>query len=264
MKKLITLVAFAITTLTQAQTNIEVPNSLEVNENNYMLQDKLRNGFEIMVQGEAKDILKEFEDFLENKFDFKLKSSNGLITGEELTSIIISEKRFSLYALVKEDGEGNHLRLWMAPGLDVYFSSKSDALEATAAKSILRTFVKQYYSTFLNKSLAATTKVVEDAGDNLEDLVKEEQGTRKERSKAEKNITKADAKIVKNQEKIQKLQEGMKSLEKEKTELSEEIETLNNKQAELKKQIEQTREVFNQKEALRQKQKVNLERLQNL
>lgn len=60
MKKLITLVAFAITTLTQAQTNIEVPNSLEVNENNYMLQDKLRNGFEIMVQGEAKDILKEF------------------------------------------------------------------------------------------------------------------------------------------------------------------------------------------------------------
>jgi len=56
----------------------------------------------------------------------------------------------------------------------------------------------------------------------------------------------------------------MKSLEKEKTALSEEIETLNNKQAELKQQIEQTREVFNQKEALRQKQKVNLERLQNL
>ena len=86
----------------------------------------------------------------------------------------------------------------MAPGLDVYFSSKTDALEATAAKNILRTFVKQYYRTFLNKSLDATTKVVEDAGDNLEDLVKEEQGTRKERSKAEKNITKADAKIVKN------------------------------------------------------------------
>jgi hypothetical protein len=66
-----------------------------------MLQNKLRNGFEIMVQGEAKDILKEFEDFLENKFDFKLKSSNGLITGDELTNIIISEKRFSLYAFSK-------------------------------------------------------------------------------------------------------------------------------------------------------------------
>ncbi len=110
MKKLITLVALAITIYTQAQPNLEVPNSLQVNENNYMLQNKLRNGFEIMVQGEAKDILKEFEDFLENKFDFKLKSSNGLITGGELTSIIIFEKPFILYALVKEDGEGNHLK----------------------------------------------------------------------------------------------------------------------------------------------------------
>lgn len=264
MKKMITLIALAITTFTQAQTAIEVPNSMLVQENDYMLQNKMRNGFEIMVQGEAKAILKAFEDYLKSEHDFKVKSSGGLISGAELTNIKVSEKRFSLYALIKEDGEGNHLRLWMAPGLDIYYSTKTHPLEASSAKNILKSFVKSYYSTFLNANLEKTNKEVENASATLEDFVKEEQTAGKQILKKEKSIGKAEARLLKSQEKIEKLQVAIEDLKNNKVELGTEIESLKTSQIEIKGKIQSTRETYNQKVALSKQQKANLERLQNL
>lgn len=264
MKRIITLFALLFILFTNAQQNIDVPNSLTVNEANYMLENVARNGFEIMVQGDAKDIRKSFEDYLEDNYDFKIKSSGGLLKGEELMSIKISEKRFNLYSLVKEDGEGNHLRLWLAPGMDIYFKSSSDLVEANAAKNILKSFVKEYYGSFLNEKLEDTNDEIEDINKDLKGFVKTEQSAKKDIAKTEKRIAKAESKLKKTQEKIQSLESDIKELEGEKTEYANEIETYTKTKNEAQTKISTVTEKLNEKETLRQKQKVNLEKLKVL
>ena len=241
MKKITYLfIALIIMPFVANSQEINIPNSVSINEAAMPLDNIERNGFAMGVDGKSKDILKAFEDYLTETYKLELKTKSNQITGTALQNASISDKGFNLYSYINETAGGNELRLFLSLGIDIYVNSKDYPNESTRAKLILKDFIKSYYSNVVNASIAEKN---DDLADDIKDLGKIKAniaGYAKDKAKTEQSISKADKKIKKYEEKIADLQKDIaeeqnevKELGTEVTKIAKETSELETKQKEL-------------------------------
>jgi hypothetical protein len=185
---------------------IEVPNKVNASESMMLLNGVERNGYAINVQGDGKDILKAFEDYLENAQKLEVKSKSNQLIGADLYNTAISEKHFGLFSYVEESGAGNELRFFLNFGTDIYVNEADYPVEATKAKTILVGFVKSFYTSAVNEKVEETNKELSSELKSLSKIEDDIADNQKDKAKTEKKMAKIEAKKAKDQEKIRELQ----------------------------------------------------------
>lgn len=222
MKKIVILLLTVWSVSAFAQ-DIKVPSSLVVSERAYALDGAERNGFDILLQGEAKDILKAWTKYMSDKYDLKLKSKGTTANGVDFNNASWSDKQFSIKSAVVTDVQGPHLRVWMLFGADVFASSAVYAAETNNVKTVMKEFSKSYYVAIFEDQLKDQEKAVSSQGKEVSSLAKDKAKTDKAISKAESKIEKAEKNKEKAQEKIQKLEKEISSADKDIKEYRETI-----------------------------------------
>lgn len=222
MKKVMILMLTLLSVNTFAQ-DIKVPSSLMVTESSFKLDGEQRNGFDIVLQGEEKEILKAWTKFMSDKFDMKLKSKGSTANGDEFNNTTWSEKQFAIQSAIVKDASGPHLRVWMLFGADIFVSSSAYGAEAANVKAAMKEFAKAYYIGIFQEQLDDQNKVVSSQGKEVSGLEKDKAKTEKAIAKAESKIEKAEKKKAKAEEKIRDLQADIADEEKDIKEYKETI-----------------------------------------
>lgn len=256
MKKILFLFVNLFTIAAFAQ-DIKVPTSLNVTEATYKLDGVDRNGFDIILQGEEKDILNDWAKYMESKFQLKLKTKGGMANGEEFLNTQWSDKQFAIQSTVIKDASGPHLRVWMQFGADIFISSSAYPNEAANLKAVMREFSKEYYVGIFQKQLDDQNKTITSQGKEVtnlnEDKAKDEKMIAKTESKiagAEKSKAKYEAAIKKYQEKIV---EADDEIRKNREKISAIRGDVTKTAAELEKEQQEYQRVSQEQEAIKAK-----------
>ncbi|NVK65807.1 MAG: hypothetical protein HWE22_14530 [Flavobacteriales bacterium] len=184
--------------------SINIPQTIDVTEGKEQLDDVERNGFSVVLAGSEKDIIKAFEDYLEERDkNYDLKSFFKKISAENILVPSFSEKHFNLDAQVREKGSTITLWYWVNFGGDTYLNSTEYPDEASKCKSLLKDFAKDYFSDFIENDLSAAKETLEKSEDNLDDVIddisdltKDQQKEKKSREKIEKKKQKLESKLA--------------------------------------------------------------------
>lgn len=186
--------------------SINVPDKLIVNEGTKELDKVDRNVFTIAIAGEEKEIIKGFEDFLEDDQKYDVKSIFKKISAENILVPSFSEKHFNLHAEVRESGTELELCYWVSFGPDVFVNSTDFPDEAAKCKTLLKEYAKKYYTEFLNEDLTKSEESLEETKDELKDITSVIVGLNKDQLKAKKNKEKLHSKKLKLEEELAEIQ----------------------------------------------------------
>ncbi|MFD1552053.1 hypothetical protein DNU06_00865 [Putridiphycobacter roseus] len=206
MKKVLLLGAILISTLIYAQNEVQIPNQVNVKENNVVLNGVERTGYSMGINGDTKDILKSFAAYLESKKSLDVKIKSAVIVGEDLMNTSISDKHFNIYAICNETSEGNELTYFMSYGTDIYVSQEAYPIESAIAIKTVNDFGKNYYSEIIQKQILTSTKAMNEANKALENVNDDISDVAKDKSKEAVKIEKIEKKKLKAEEKVRKLQ----------------------------------------------------------
>jgi hypothetical protein len=256
MKKIVFFLVTFLSLNVIAQ-DIKVPSSLTVVESTYKMDGVDRNGYDIILQGDEKDILNAWIKYLGEKFDIKLKSKGSTANGEEIINAIWSDKQFAIKSGVVTDASGPHLRVWMLFGADILVTSSAYPSESANLKVVIKEFAKSYYVGIFQKQLDDQNKTVTTQG-------KEVTGLNEDKAKDEKAIAKAEAKMAKAEKKkadytanIEKLKAKIVAADDEIRENKEFVESkrgnINKTATELEKEKEKLQSVTQDQEAIKAK-----------
>lgn len=227
-------------TLTISAQLLDIPSELNINERAMILDKVERNGFSIQLEGEEKEVLKQFADYTESAWDVKVKSRSSEVSGEDLLSTSFSDKHFGINAYFVESDQGNELRFFARFGTDIFVNSKDYPKEAANAQKHLRAFAKKYYGDYIDEQL-------EEKKDDLKDSEKDLLGIKKDISKEEKSklkeqeaIKKLEKDNVKIQDKIRKYQDDIEENKADIVKANAEIESIQKETSELKTKQDET------------------------
>ena len=234
MKKLLLLGTVFLSTIIYAQNEIQIPTQVNVKENNVILNSVERTGYSMIVNGDAKDILKDFAIYLESTKNLNVKIKSGVLAGEDLMNVNISDKHFNVYAICNETKAGNELTYFMSYGTDIYVNSNAYPAEATLAKKTLIDFGNAYYSKIIQKQILVSTKEMNEATKALENVNDDIADIAKNKSKEAVKIEKIEKKKLKAEEKARKIQTTLDEQTKAIAESKKVIEKLDANNEELK------------------------------
>lgn len=240
-KTLIILLALLFISNYSISQTINIPSTLSVAEGEKMLDDVPRNGFSVALVGDEKDIIKSFEDYLENsnkKYD--VKSFFKKISAENLFVPEFSDKHFNLNAEVRETDSKIELWYWVSFGADVYVNSTDYPSEAAKSKELLKGFAQKYFSDFIEADLTAISEAKENSTDKRKDIQKEISGLKKDQLKEQKKIKKLEQDRLELQEELADINIELKENAAETQEKEGNISVLN---AELSKKTSSLSEV---------------------
>lgn len=241
---ILSLGLFLFANFSTAQT-VNVPSTLVVSEGISQLDDVPRNGFNIVLTGDEKDIIKAFEDFLENSNKkYKVKSFFKKISAEDLLVPEFSEKHFNLNAEIRESGSKMELWYWVSFGTDIYVNSAAYPAESMKCKAILKEFGRKYYSDFIETDLAEIDEIMEKSNDNLKDvkdeiadLTKDQLKVKKKKEKLEKQRVKLDEKLADLNVDIKENAVEVEKKESEISQISAKIQKQNTMQSDIESKI---------------------------
>jgi hypothetical protein len=214
MKKIIVCCALLVQGFSFGQS-INVPDKLVVNEGTKELDKVDRNVFTIAIAGEEKEIIKGFEDFLEDDQKYDVKFVFKKVSAENILVPSFSEKHFNLHAEVRESGSELELCYWVSFGSDVFVNSTDFPDEAENCKTLLKEYAKKYYTEFLNEDLSKSEELLEDSKDDLKDVTGGIVDLSKDQMKAKKDKEKLQGKRLKLEEDLAQIQLELKENELE-------------------------------------------------
>lgn len=164
------------------------------------------------VDPESKTLKDEWNDFLKDNYDLKLKgigflSNKDLMSRKETVVEAISPNTLNFYTEIVESESGSEMRVFVSFGYEIYVDKASLPNEYKAVREMMTTFLNTYVPNYYIEIIAGTEDV-------LNDLTKDQK-------KLKKSISKDSEKAAKLSEKIESLKEDV---EENKSEL-EEVET---------------------------------------
>jgi hypothetical protein len=231
--KIILSTIFVFLTLAVSAQLLNIPNELTITEKLMVLDKTERNGFSVELEGEEKDVLKQFASFTEALWGVNLKSKSDEVRGEDLMVPTFSDKHFGIEAYFVSSNQGNELRFFVLFGTDIFVNSKDYPTESANCMNHLRAFAKKYYEDYVNGMLAEKKEVLEKSQKSLLGIKKDISSQEKDRLKEQKAIEKLEQKNVKNQDKIRKYQESIEDNNADIVKANSEIESIEKKKVEL-------------------------------
>lgn len=228
--QLFTLVLIILFIQPSYAQSINIPQKIEVTEGMQQLDDVERNGFNVVLAGSEKDIIKAFEDYLEKKDkNYDVKSFFKKISAENILVPSFSDKHFNLNAEVRESGSTISLWYWVSLGENTFISSTTHPDEAAKCKALLKDFGKTYFSSFIATDVALTTEKLEESEDNLEDVIDDIADLTKDQQKEKKRQEKLEKKKQQLESKLAELQIDIKEKDAEIEKVNADIDLLSTK-----------------------------------
>ncbi len=198
---LTSLISFSQETITSAD--------ITPTEGEYNLNSKMRHGFQIIVEGESKDILKFIRNNFKDNYNLKMSSSRDKMQITDATNASFSEKQFSLYVRTFNSSEKRQtLTFWMSLGEDIYVDSQNYQLEYRNLYSHFQKALKLYYSSLVDDEIKIQDKAVSSISKTYGKELKK-------RGKADKRLASSKKEIESLKDDQVKLKEKIKSLEGE-------------------------------------------------
>jgi hypothetical protein len=263
MNRLLLIAAFVFPANLFGQ-GMAVPTSINITEAKYSLDGEDKNGFDVILQGSEKDINSAWFNFLEEKYDFNLKSRRTTTSGEELKNAMWSDKFFAIQSVAVKDVSGTHMRMWLFFGSDIVLNSKVYPTETAIVKKIMKDFAKAYYIGAFNDELAAQTKVVVSKGKEVSGLNEDKAKTEKAIAKQQSAIETAEKKKIKYQGKIEKYESKIVGIDEDVDDSRQSIESKKSKVNQTSGEIVRESEKFEGVEAMRKIIKEKIAAVENL
>ncbi|MEM9886170.1 MAG: hypothetical protein AAF849_09775 [Bacteroidota bacterium] len=185
----------------------------------------------VRIAPEAKEVKKAWEDYLKDKYDFKLDgigllSNKEMLKAEKIMMKDVSNKAMNLYTEVVEDGEQTRMKVFAAYGYDFYINERTMPLEYASLRNVFENFLKSYLPNYYEKGIEETEDFITELKDDREDLneaivndeeqikeLEQEIEDRKEELKANrKKLADAEIKLEKKEEELQSLQKKLQRM----------------------------------------------------
>lgn len=228
--QIFTLLFLAFFTSQTIAQQINIPKTIEISEGTQALNDAERNGFSVVLAGDEKDIIKAFEDFLEERDkNYDIKSLFKKISAENILIPSFSDKHFNLNAQVREKGSSISLWYWVNFGDNKYVNSTDYPEESSNIKSLLKDFAKDYFANFIEKDLATAKETLEKSEENLDDVIDDISDLTKDQQKEKKNREKIEKKKQKLESKLSELQIELAEKDSEIEKIDADLEVLSTK-----------------------------------
>ncbi|MEN0051093.1 MAG: hypothetical protein AAF806_28780 [Bacteroidota bacterium] len=175
----------------------------------------------VRIEPEAKEVKKAWEDYLNDKYDFKLDgigllANRDMLKAEKVMIDDISNKAMNLYTEVVEDGDQTRMKVFAAYGYDFYIDEGTLPLEYTALRNIFEDFLKTYLPDYYEKGIEETEELIADLRNDREDLSKAIENDEERIKELEQEIKDMKKQLENNR---RKLVDAALSLEKKEGEL---------------------------------------------
>lgn len=163
---------------------------------------------EVVLQPEAKEVKKAWEDFLKDEYDVNLKgigflANKDVLTAEQTSFPELSEKEMDFYTKVVEKKGQTHMSVFATLGYDIYLAPRGDYAKGfREMEDIVRQFLTRYLPEYYRNT-------IEELDETVADL-------QKERSDMEETI-------VENREQIKELEKQIKDLQKDNQDLQKDL-----------------------------------------
>jgi len=214
--------------------------NIEIKESTIQHNDKLRPSLSVNITPDTKEVKKKWKDFMDDKYDVKVKgigflTNKDVLTAEKVAVNKISNKQIDFYAKVVEDGDHTRMDIFAAPGYDIYIDPKNSPRAYAGMRSVLVEFLNYYLPEFyqeqvedaqdnyedwvetrndLKDDISDNINEIEDLKKEIEDLKKENKGLNHDLVDAKSKLSKAEVQLKTKKEVKQKVKSSIESLEK--------------------------------------------------
>lgn len=197
---------------------------LSVNSGTMTIGDKSEPCIETTIEPNAKDVKKEFKDFLDDQYDVKLKgigflTNKDVLTAEKVTIPTVSEKAMDLSIKVIPVQDKTQMCVLGSFGYDIVINRNDYYQEYRELRGIVLDFLDSYLPEYYQNRVEEKTKVVseltkqrtdlsEDIASNedeIEKLKKENQDLREELQKTKKDLATQTASLQERKESLKKV-----------------------------------------------------------
>lgn len=188
--------------------NQSIAQKLIMENDKISYDDQMRSAVKVTIAPERGDVRDDWEDFIEDNFDAKVKGNGWLrkkdvLSAKEFMIPTISNNKIDLYAKVIDKGEGSQVYVFAAFGYDLFITPEVFPKEYRALENLTLDFLDEIL-----------TDYYKDAIEDSNELVNELKNKRKELKEN----------LVENKEEIVDLKEDNVELEKEINLKNEEIQ----------------------------------------
>lgn len=191
MKKFYLSLVLGIT----ACLTIQAQTSISIAETSHNMSKGAENAFVVMVpQYNAKDLKKEWENYLKDNGKVDINENNGEISALDAKIIKVLRGNINHYALFDETIDGTKLVAFFAIN-DTFISTDNNSVVAGSIGKFMKDFAKSSYIKIVQEELKTEKKKLNSLNDEHSDLEKKE-------NKSHQNIVNSHNKIKKRNNKI--------------------------------------------------------------
>ncbi|MFC0878160.1 hypothetical protein ACE01N_16300 [Saccharicrinis sp. FJH2] len=201
--------------------------------------------FQVIFEGDRKDLEDAWEDFLKDNYDVKLKRSGSIRVAPDIHLPDITNKMVTLYSLVNSKAPDAGLIVAISVNRYEYLSKKEYPEESEKIEIFIKRFVKFYQLRIVEDEMEKIQDVHDDVQSDLEKAMKNKADVDKDIVKMQGDILKAKSDVSKNEKKILELEAENKELQSEITESENNIEQLKLDLENKEKDVQVKRELLN-------------------
>ena len=203
LKKICFILALLFVGQYASAQRVKIEHALE------QLGDGYNSAFRISIpHATMKSVEKKWNSFIKSN-DGKVRSSKGIIKGENLIINGISPDTIMLFSKLLEDADGIMLKVAFRKK-GVFVSPESDASYNSRLEQILMDFAFELSREGLNEKLEVATKLLKDSQEEQADLEKSNERLASDNESMKKQISENEATIEENKSKIEELKQKVK------------------------------------------------------
>lgn len=220
--------------------------AMTFSENDIQVKKESVNAYTAYVKGSADQVEKRFKKFMKDNYSVDFKKSKGMLAAEETKIAMITQDVVYLFAIIESDEKGARMDVMLRMG-GKYLTDKSFPTESGKLRSMLNTFLHDFYVAQYDDVLASQRKEQDKLNKEVEKMIKEGEKLAKSESGKESDITKAEENIVKTEQLIVDSQAKIEQLKADIENYKKDIEQLKKDQMENAKKVEEGKKVVEAK-----------------
>lgn len=147
----------------------------ELREGQISYEEKSRPAFIVSMDIEKDDVRDAWEDFLEDKYDLKVKGNrilgkDDVIRAEASDLPVVSDKTLDLYGEVIESGDKTRLSVFGSFGYDMHISPEKFPSEYAGLKNLTMDFVSDFLTNEYQDRVKKSEELLADLRDDKKDM----------------------------------------------------------------------------------------------
>jgi len=205
--------------------------------------------FQVIFEGDRKDLENAWQDFLKENYDVKLKRSGSIRIAPDIHLPDITNKMVTLYSMVNPKAPDAGLTVAVSVNRYEYLSKKEYPEESEKIEIFMKRFVKFYQLRVVEEEMKKIQDVRSGVESDLEKAMKAKADVDKDIVKDQGDILKAKSELSKNEKKILELEADNKKLQSGITESENSIEQLKLELENKEKDVSAKRDLLNVQQA---------------